>query len=88
VAARLERHPRIARTEARGRAGAQGVVQGTLRAGTDEEDAAQQALDLFAGRDDVTSGGPAVAGLQIGETVSEDLARPSFSRSRSCSCCR
>ena len=75
VAERLERHPRIARTEAGGLAGGQGIVQGTLRAGTDEEEAAQTALDLFANRDDVTVGGPAVASLQVGETVKSDLAR-------------
>ena len=46
------------------------------------------AVAAFAGRRDVTVGGSAVAGQQIGETVSEDLAAPSCSRSRCCSCCR
>jgi RND superfamily putative drug exporter len=51
------------------------LVTGTLRADTDEDEVARTALDAFARTDGVTVGGGAVAGLQIGETVGEDLGR-------------
>src|SRR5215213_6049737 len=63
--------PGVAHADAAG----PGLVTATLRAGADDEAAAQTALDAFRGADGVTVGGPAVAGLQIGETVSADLGR-------------
>ncbi|MDA0168899.1 MMPL family transporter [Solirubrobacter taibaiensis] len=51
------------------------LVMGTLRAGVDDELVATDALTAFEGRDDVVVGGGAVAGAQLGETISEDLAR-------------
>ncbi|MET0819271.1 MAG: MMPL family transporter [Solirubrobacteraceae bacterium] len=52
-----------------------GLVTAQLVASAEEEDVAQDAIDTFAGEPGVTVGGPDVAGLQIGETVGEDLAR-------------
>ena len=52
-----------------------GLVTAQLDASADGDDVAQEALDAFAGTPGVTVGGPAVAGLQIGETVGEDLGR-------------
>ena len=52
-----------------------GVVTATLRADASDDDVAQAALDAFATRGDVVVGGPAVASLQIGETVGADLGR-------------
>lgn len=51
------------------------LVMGTLRAGVDDEVVAGDALAAFDGREDVVVGGGAVAGLQLGETISEDLGR-------------
>ena len=51
------------------------LVLGTLDAEAVEDDVAAEAIDEFAGDGDVTVGGGAVAGLQIGETVGEDLGR-------------
>jgi uncharacterized membrane protein YdfJ with MMPL/SSD domain len=51
------------------------LVTGTLEAGVDDEVPAEAALAAFDGRDDVTVGGSAVSGFQIGETVTEDLGR-------------
>ena len=51
------------------------LVTGTLDAEADDEEVADAALAAFAGREDVTVGGPAVAGKQIGDTVGEDLGR-------------
>ena len=51
------------------------LVTGTLRASADDDEVADAALDAFAGRKDVTVGGPAVAGAQITETVGADLGR-------------
>jgi len=75
VAEDLQQLPQVARTEVGGQADGRGIVQGTLRAAADDEEAAEGALDLFAGRQDVTVGGPAVAGLQVAEAVKGDLAR-------------
>ncbi|HET6940456.1 MAG TPA: MMPL family transporter [Nocardioides sp.] len=55
--------------------GTQALVLGTLSADADDDAAAQAALDDFEGQDDVAVGGPAVASLQIGSTVTEDLGR-------------
>ena len=51
------------------------VVNGSIRASANEEDVADAALTAFEGSADVTVGGSAVSGLQLGETISEDLAR-------------
>ena len=51
------------------------LVMGTLRAGVDEELVATDAIAAFAGRDEIVVGGGAVVGAQLGETISEDLAR-------------
>ena len=71
AAARLARIPGVVSVATP----AAGIVTATLRTGTDDEEVAQEALDAFAGREDVTVGGPAVADLQIGETVGADLGR-------------
>ena len=55
--------------------GTQVLVLGTLSADADEEAVAEALLDNFDGRDDVTVGGSAVVGLQLGSTVTEDLGR-------------
>jgi RND superfamily putative drug exporter len=52
-----------------------GLVTAQLEAAAEDEEVAQAALDAFAGAPGVTVGGPAVAGLQISETVGEDLGR-------------
>jgi RND superfamily putative drug exporter len=57
------------------RDGTQALVLGTLAADADDDDVAQAVLDTFDGQRGVTVGGPAVAGLQIGSTVGEDLGR-------------
>jgi len=75
VASRVERIPGVARVAADGRAGDQGLVSAVLRADADEDAVAEDAVEAFAGRRDVTVGGPAVATLQIGETVGTDLGR-------------
>jgi trehalose monomycolate/heme transporter len=67
--------PGVASTAPGGRAGDDALVTATLTARAEDEDVAQSALDAFARADGVTVGGPAVAGLQIGDTVSEDLGR-------------
>ena len=67
--------PGVASTDAEGRAGDKALVTANLRASAEEDDVAQDALDAFAGREGVTVGGGDVAGLQIGETVTEDLGR-------------
>ncbi len=51
------------------------LVMGTLRAGVDDELVATDAIAAFEGREDIVVGGGAVAGAQLGETISEDLAR-------------
>ena len=55
--------------------GTQVLVLGTLAADADDEAVAEAVLDTFDGQDDVTVGGSAVVGLQLGTTVSEDLGR-------------
>src|SRR5918992_2577057 len=55
--------------------GRSAVVTGSIRASANEEDVADAALTAFEGSADVTVGGSAVSGLQLGETISEDLAR-------------
>jgi trehalose monomycolate/heme transporter len=67
--------PGVASTDATGRAGDRAIVTGTIRASAEEETVAERAVDVFAGNQGVTVGGGAVAGMQIGETVSEDLGR-------------
>jgi RND superfamily putative drug exporter len=51
------------------------VVTATLDAGVDDEAVAEDAIAAFAGDERVTVGGPAVAGMQVGETVGKDLGR-------------
>jgi uncharacterized membrane protein YdfJ with MMPL/SSD domain len=51
------------------------LVTATLSADADDEAVAEAVLDSFEGQDDVTVGGSAVTGLQLGSTVSEDLGR-------------
>jgi len=75
VADELAAVPDVARTDTPGEADGRALVTATLRAGADDEAVAERALDLFADRPEVTVGGSAVADLQIGETVSGDLAR-------------
>src|SRR5215211_247324 len=67
--------PGVASTADGGRAGGDGLVTATLRASADEEAVAEDAIAVFARADGVTVGGPAVGGLQIGETVGADLGR-------------
>ncbi len=55
--------------------GTQALVLGTVAADADDEAVAEALLDTFDGRDDVTVGGSAVVGLQLGSTVTEDLGR-------------
>jgi uncharacterized membrane protein YdfJ with MMPL/SSD domain len=55
--------------------GGSAVVTGSIRAGADEEDVADETLTAFDGSADVTVGGSAVADLQLSETISEDLGR-------------
>ena len=55
--------------------GTQVLVLGTLTADADDEALAESLLDTFEGEDDVAVGGPAVVGLQLGSTISEDLGR-------------
>ncbi len=74
VADRLAQLPGVARTGVEVR-GPNALVTASIRASAEEEDVGEAAIAAFAGRQDVTVGGPAVAGHQIGETVSEDLGR-------------
>jgi len=67
--------PGVVATDASGRAGDRAIVTGTIRASAEEEAVAERAVEVFAGNRGVTVGGGAVAGMQIGETVSEDLGR-------------
>jgi uncharacterized membrane protein YdfJ with MMPL/SSD domain len=55
--------------------GRSAVVTGSIETGADEEDVAEATLEAFDGDAHVTVGGSAVADLQVGETVSEDLGR-------------
>jgi RND superfamily putative drug exporter len=67
--------PGVASTAAGGSARAGALITGTILASADEEVVAERAIDAFARTRGVTVGGGAVAGMQIGETVSEDLGR-------------
>ncbi len=55
--------------------GTQALVLGTLSADANDEEVGEAMLDAFDGQDDVTVGGSAVVGLQLGSTVTEDLGR-------------
>ena len=55
--------------------GTQALVLGTLSADADDEAVAEAMLDTFDGQDDISVGGSAVVGLQLGSTVTEDLGR-------------
>ncbi len=57
------------------RDGTQALVLGTLAADAESDDVAEAMLDTFDGQDDVTVGGSAVADMQLGSTVTEDLGR-------------
>ncbi len=57
------------------RDGTQALVLGTLTADAHDDDVAEAVVDTFHGEDDVAVGGSAVADLQIGSTVTEDLGR-------------
>jgi uncharacterized membrane protein YdfJ with MMPL/SSD domain len=69
--------PGVARATPAGDSGDGGsaLVTGSIRAGADDEDVADAALTAFERSANVTVGGPAVANVQIGETVGEDLGR-------------
>jgi RND superfamily putative drug exporter len=75
VARELEGLEDVASTATPGELREGALVTATLRAGADEDAVAEEALAALEDRPGVTVGGPAVAGLQIGETVSEDLGR-------------
>ena len=55
--------------------GTQVLVLGTLAADADDDPVGESVLDTFDGQDDVTVGGSAVVGVQLGSTVGEDLSR-------------
>ncbi len=55
--------------------GRSALVLGILEAGFDDEVVAEGVIDRFDGADDVVAGGPAVAGMQLGSKVGEDLGR-------------
>lgn len=67
----------IAVTEAVGTApdGSSALVAGTLAASANADETAQATLDAFAGDEGVQVGGGAVAGLQLGHQIEQDLAR-------------
>ncbi|MDW5594496.1 MMPL family transporter [Conexibacter stalactiti] len=69
--------PGIVETTAAGRSrdGEAALVTGTISATVDDEEVAEAVVSRFDGDERVVVGGAAVSGLQIGETVSEDLAR-------------
>src|SRR5690349_2400283 len=75
VERKLANVPGVVATDASGRAGERAIVTGTIRASAEEDAVAERAVDVFAGNPGVTVGGGAVAGMQIGQTVSEDLGR-------------
>lgn len=74
---RLAGVPGVAEVVPAGQArdGGSSLVLGTIEASAASEDVAADAVETFADQDDVAVGGGAVAGLQIGEQVGEDLAR-------------
>lgn len=55
--------------------GSSEIVLGTVEAGIDDEEVAHDVVTAFEDRDDVQVGGQAVAGLQLGEQVEQDLSR-------------
>lgn len=55
--------------------GRSALVVASVRAGADDQAVAGRALAALGNRPGVTVGGEAVAGLQLGDTVSKDLAR-------------
>ncbi|MBA2463452.1 MAG: MMPL family transporter [Nocardioidaceae bacterium] len=55
--------------------GTQVVVLGSLAAGADDDAVGESVINAFDGQDDVTVGGSAVVGVQLGGTVGEDLGR-------------
>jgi uncharacterized membrane protein YdfJ with MMPL/SSD domain len=55
--------------------GRSALVAGTIRAGADEDEVADAALTAFDRSPDIAVGGPAVSGVQLRETISEDLGR-------------
>jgi uncharacterized membrane protein YdfJ with MMPL/SSD domain len=55
--------------------GTRALVSAGISANASDDDVADAALAAFEGDRDVTVGGPAVANLQLSETVSEDLGR-------------
>src|SRR5215210_2266151 len=75
VASELAQIPGVAETTTGARAGERALVTATLAASADEDEVARATLDRFAGRDGLAVGGPAVAGVQIGDTVGADLGR-------------
>ncbi|MCD4532604.1 MMPL family transporter [Nocardioides sp. cx-169] len=77
VTARLSGVDGVARVTPGGASedGTSTLVLGTLDAEAVDDDVAAEAIEEFADDGDVTVGGEAVAGLQIGETVGKDLAR-------------
>jgi RND superfamily putative drug exporter len=77
VAAELQRAPGIASVAPpeTSRDGRSASVAAVLRADADEEEVAAALDERFAADPDVALGGGAIAGTQIGDTVSEDLGR-------------
>lgn len=55
--------------------GTSSLLLGTVEAGIDDEEVAHEVVTAFGDRDDVLVGGQAVAGLQLGEQVEQDLTR-------------
>jgi RND superfamily putative drug exporter len=55
--------------------GSSALVTGTIEAGVPEEEVGHDVVAAFEDADGVTIGGPAVAGLQLGEQVEQDLTR-------------
>ena len=77
VAAQLKREPGVASVAppATSRDGRSASVAATLRADADEEEVAAALEERYGDDRDVALGGGAVAGSQVGESVSEDLGR-------------
>ena len=72
---RAARESRRSRHRPTSRDGRSASVAATLRADADEEEVAAALDERFADDRDVALGGSAVAGTQIGDSVSEDLGR-------------
>ena len=77
AADKLARVPGVAgaRPAAVAKDGAGALVTGSIRARANEDDVADATLTAFKGNRNVTVGGSAVSGLQLGATISADLAR-------------